>query len=97
MGISAQPTLPPVGGYTRDDLERLRYQLLRSGEDPAMMGRVAEVIGMRPADEPRVGYDDGAAPKSQGMGNYRETQLQQQIGRITGARQQLLDALTPKR
>lgn len=101
MGLSANPSLPPIGGYSRDDLERMRYALMRDGGDPAMLGRISEVIGMRPANEERAGYDPEQVllrptpQKAQGMGNYRETQLKDQISRIVGARQQLLDALSP--
>lgn len=52
LGRSREPNLPPVGGYSREDLERMRFTLAQSGADPAMLQRIDEVIARRRAVEP---------------------------------------------
>jgi len=44
---SFDPALPPVGGYSPEDLERMRFALMQSGMDPAMLGRIQQVMAMR--------------------------------------------------
>ena len=77
MGRSVQPNLPPVGGYSREDLERMRFALAQSGADPAMLGRIDEVIALRRAGEPPLMLQPTsakmrrvAAPPAQQAGAY---------------------------
>jgi hypothetical protein len=50
LGMSLQPQLPAVGGYSNADLERMRFQLMQSGADPAMLDRIRTVMAMRGLD-----------------------------------------------
>jgi hypothetical protein len=54
LGRSMQPTLPQVGGYSRQDLERMRFALMQSGADPGMLQRIDQVIAMRSGAVPDV-------------------------------------------
>jgi hypothetical protein len=50
LGRSFTPQLPAVGGYSRADLERMRFALMQSGGDPGKLQRIMEVMAMRRAD-----------------------------------------------
>jgi hypothetical protein len=54
LGRSFAPQLPAVGGYTDADLERMRFALMQSGTDPAMLGRIRTVMAMRGLDAPTL-------------------------------------------
>jgi hypothetical protein len=49
---SFDQALPAVGGYTDADLERMMFSLRQSGADPAMLGRIQQVMAMRRGSEP---------------------------------------------
>jgi len=40
---SFDPALPAVGGYSRQDLERMRFALMQSGDDPGMLARINQI------------------------------------------------------
>lgn len=54
LGRAFAPQLPAVGGYDAADLERMRFLLMQSGADPAMLGRINEVMSMRGTDVPAL-------------------------------------------
>lgn len=89
FGRSFAPQLPPVGGYSRADLERMRFALVQSGADPSRLARINEVIAMREAD---------AAPANPLMLLRPTPQKQGRISRgvnsVLQGRQNLLDALS---
>jgi hypothetical protein len=47
LGVSANPQIPPVGGYSDQNLTDMGMHLDRTGLDPAMLNRVQEVISNR--------------------------------------------------
>jgi hypothetical protein len=52
FGRSLATQLPPVVGYSRADLERLRFALKQSGADPALLDRVRQVMAARELNVP---------------------------------------------
>lgn len=47
FGLSAEPTLPAVGGYSDTDLERMRLALAQSGVEPDKLARIDEIRARR--------------------------------------------------
>jgi hypothetical protein len=90
LGRTVNPSMPAQGGYTRDDLERMRFALSQSGADPAMLQRVETIIGMR---------RDGAMPVQPQMlrpSAAKQNRLKRTVSGAVNARQSLLDALSQR-
>lgn len=88
LGRSFAPQLPPTGGYSAADLERMRFALMQSGGDPAMLGRINEVLAMR-RDAP-----SGAPPQLLRPTPQKQSRIGRAVDSAAQARQNLLDALS---